>query len=81
MAQQIAASIYGANGNDWNTPMGKSMGFPSQGVLVRNLDQPTAYSGVTCNSQIQLLPYGPSPIEPVYYTPLTVAQILTLANA
>lgn len=81
MAQIFAASIYGANENDWNTPLGVSMGFSPTSVVVRTLKQPKAYSGVTCNSQIQLLPTAPSPIQPVYYTPLTVAQIIIAANA
>jgi len=81
MALQVAASIYGANQNDWNAPMGRSMAFPSQGILIQALPQPKAYSGVTCNTQIQLLPYGPSPIQPVFYSPLTVAALVTLANA
>ena len=81
MAQLFAASIYGANGDDWNKSFGVSMAFNPTTVVVRSLNQPTAYSGVTCNSQIQLLPTAPSPIQPVYYTPLTVAQIITAANA
>lgn len=72
-----AVSIYGANGNDWNTPMGTSMAFNGASVVVRELKPATAYSGVTCNSQIQLLPTGPSTIQPVYYSPKTVAELVT----
>lgn len=82
MAQIFAASIYGANRNDFNTPQGTQMGFSTQNVIIRQIDGgATAYSGVTCVSQIQLLPTAPSPIQPVYYSPLTVAALIVLANA
>ena len=81
MALQLTASIYGANQNDWNKPMGVTMGFPTQGIVIRALDQPTAYSGVTCLSQIQLLPYGPSTIQPIYFTPVASATLITNSNA
>jgi hypothetical protein len=88
MAQIFAASIYGANKNDWNRPQGVQMGFSTQNVIIREIDGGTpanagivVYSGVNCVSQIQLLPTAPSPIQPVYYSPLTVAALITLANA
>lgn len=81
MALQLIASIYGANGNDWGAEKGITMGFPTQNIVIRTLDQPTAYSGVTCLSQIQLLPTAPSTIQPVYYTPTAAATLITAANA
>ncbi len=81
MALQLTASIYGANQQDWNKPLGVTMGFPTQGIVIRQLDTPTAYSGVTCLSAIQLLPYGPSPIQPIYYSPTAIATLITAANA
>jgi hypothetical protein len=81
MAQILTASIYGANGNDWNTPQGVTMGFPVQQSVIRTLNQPTSFSGVTCLSQIQLLPTAPSPIQPVYYSPTAAATLITAANA
>jgi hypothetical protein len=81
MALQLAASIYGANQQDWNAPLGRSMAFPTQGIVLRNLDQPTTYSGVTCLTAIQLLPTAPSPIQPIYYTPTAIATLVTAANA
>ena len=77
----FAVSIYGANGNDWKTPNGRTLLFNATNVVVRPVDPATTYSGVTCNAQIQLLPTAPSPIQPVYYTDRTVAQVQTLANA
>ena len=81
MAQVFSASIYGANGNDWNKPQGVTMGFASQSVVIRQLDTPTTYSGVSCLTQIQLLPTAPSPIQPVYYCPTAIATVITAANA
>lgn len=77
MAAQIAASIYGANSNDWNNSNGVSMGFPSQGIVLRALPAGTVYSGVTCLTSIQLLPTGPSPIQPLYYCPTAIATLIT----
>lgn len=81
------ASIYGCNQNDWKNVRGVLMGFPSQTVLVRPLESgdPTEMAGVTMNSKIQLLSPGLT-VEgtlgnPQYYTPNTVAQVATLANA
>jgi hypothetical protein len=79
MAQAIfAVSIYGANGNDWNNSNGVTMGFSPTQVVLRALPAGTTYSGVTCLSQIQLLPTAPSPIQPVYYSAKTVAEIIAL---
>lgn len=79
MAQAMfAVSIYGANQNDWNNNNGVTMGFSPTQVVLRTLPAGTTYSGVTCNAQIQLLPTAPSPIQPVYYTDKTVAQIIAL---
>ncbi len=81
MALQVTASIYGANGNGWNNPMGDTMGFPTQGIVIRALSPAENYSGVLCNTQIQLLPTGPSPIQPVYYSPIATATLITNSNA
>lgn len=81
MALQLIASIYGANDNDWNKPKGLIMGFPTQNIVIRTLSQPTSYSGVVCKTAIQLLPTGPSPIQPVYYTPTAADTLITAANA
>lgn len=79
MAQAMfAVSIYGANQNDWNNLDGVTMGFSPNTVVLRTLPAGTKYSGVTCNAAIQLLPTAPSPIQPVYYTDKTVAQIIAL---
>lgn len=72
-----AVSIYGANGNDWNTPMGTSMAFNGATCVVRELIPNTTYSGVTCKSIVQLLPTAPSTIQPQYYSPKTVAELVS----
>jgi len=81
MALQLAASIYGANKNDWNAPQGRSMAFPTQGIVMRIISPAVSYSGVACNTEIQLLPTGPSPIQPVYYSAETISTLVTAANA
>jgi hypothetical protein len=79
MAQAMfAVSIYGANQNDWNNSNGVTMGFSPTQVVLRNLPDQPSYSGVTCKTAIQLLPTAPSPIQPVYYTAKTVAEIIAL---
>lgn len=79
MAQAMfAVSIYGANQNDWNNSNGVTMGFSPTQVVLRNLADQPSYSGVTCKTAIQLLPTAPSPIQPVYYTAKTVAEIIAL---
>lgn len=80
MAQQMAASIYGANSNDWGNAQGVSMAFPTQGIVLRTISPAVSYSGVSCATQIQLLPTAPSPIQPVYYTPTAIATLVTEAN-
>ena len=80
MANQLTASIYGANGNDWGNAQGTIMGFPTQSIVIRALVPAETYSGVTCNSAIQLLPTAPSPIQPVYYTPTAASSLISTAN-
>lgn len=81
MAQQLSASIYGADGYDWNTPMGVIRGFPTQGISIETLTQPTQYSGVTCNAIINLLPSGLQTNATQFYTPTAAATLITNSNA
>lgn len=80
MALQLAASIYGADGYDWNKPQGVSRAFPTQGITIEALTTPTAYSGVTCNSIINLLPTGLQVNPTKFYTPTAVSALVTAAN-
>ena len=73
MARIFSTIVYGANQNDWGS--GVVMGFPSSQVVLRTIP-PTTYSGVTCVTQIQLLPTAPSPIQPVYYTNTAIATLV-----
>lgn len=81
MANSLIVSIYGANMNDWNKPSGVTFGFPTQDIVIRALSPAVTYSGVSCNSIIQLMPYGPSPNQPQYYTATATATLITAANA
>jgi uncharacterized protein (TIGR02145 family) len=80
MANIISATIFGANGNDWNQPSGVEMGFPTKNVVFKGIP-PTNYSGNICNSQIQLLPTAPSTIQPVYYTNEFVDDLINASNS
>ena len=80
MAQIFAASIYGCNGNSWVGIQGKAMAFPATGVVLRQLAPVVNYGGVDCTTEIQLLPTGPSPIQPVYYTPTAIGTLVTAIN-
>ena len=80
MANIISATIFGANGNDWNQPSGVEMGFPTKNVVFKGI-KPTQYSGIICNSQIQVLPTAPSPIQQIYYTDEIVSDLITAARA
>lgn len=85
MAQQLQASIYGMdngyNSYDWNKPMGVLRGFPTQGITMEQLSQPTTYSGVVCNSIITVLASGLNVHGEKYYTPTAIATLITSANA
>lgn len=81
MALQLSASIYGQDGYDWNKPMGVTRGFPTQGITIEPLTTPTAYSGVTCNSIISLLPTGLNTDPEKFYCPTAAATLITAANA
>ena len=78
MAAIFVVTVYGAKTNDFKA--GVSMGFPPSQCVFQTI-APTKFAGVTCNSQITLLPTAPSPIQPVYYVSQTVAALQTLANA
>lgn len=81
MAQLIAASVYGIDGNALSSSHGRPMAFPSLGITVDTAAPGTVYAGVTCLSVIQVLPTGLNQPPVKYYTAKTVAEIVTLANA
>lgn len=80
MAQIIAVTVYGQNQNDLNKPSGVAMGFPVQNIVLSTIPA-TTYSGVSCVTQITLLPTAPSPIQQVYYTNTAIGTLITAANA
>lgn len=81
MAQQLIASIYGSNQNDWNRTMGVTRGFPTQAITIEALSPSIAYSGVDCNSIITLLPTGLDTNGNKFYSPTDPATLITAANA
>lgn len=81
MALSLSASVYGCNNNDLNKPSGLLMGFPTSRIVIRALSPAVSYSGVSCNTIIQLLPGGDRVDQPEYYTPTATATVITAANA
>lgn len=81
MAIQLSASIYGADGYDWNRPMGVTRGFPTQGITIEAISPSVPYSGVECNTLITVLPTGLKTNGHKFYTPTETATVITAANA
>lgn len=81
MALLFQAAIYQTNSNATGGANGQYMAFPSSNVIVKPVIPSFTASGVAVNSQIQLLPSGLVVNPPTYYSSLTVAAIVTLANA
>ena len=81
MAQQVTASVYGLNQQDWNKPLGVTKTFPTQGLSLQHLSPAVSYSGVSCVTIIQLLPTGLNQTTQNFYSPTALATIATAANA
>ncbi len=77
MANQLSASIYGINGQSVGTDRGVTMGFPSQGVVIRPAPSGTVFNGVTMVTVIQLLPTATKVTQDQYYTPTATATVIT----
>ena len=91
MAQVVSVRVYGfgdvtGEGRPLSSVSGVTMGFPVQGIRVEpvvgiNGSDAVTFKGVTMNSVIQLLPAGLNQKEKRYYSPTTVADVITAANA
>lgn len=81
MAQILSASIYGLNDFDLGTAFGSTMGFPTQGILIRPAKAGTTRNGITMLTIIQMLPAGTKVAQDQYYTNLATATAITNANA
>ena len=87
MANIFITTIYGVNSNASGTAQGRTMGFPSQHVLIRPAIVDSTFTGtfngVTVNSVIQLLPSGGAAVnnQPQFYSAETVSALQTKANA
>lgn len=81
MAQQLSASIYGYNGNSMGTATGVTMGFPTQGIVIRPAPAGTVFNGVTMVTIIQLQPTATKVGADQYFTNLATATAITNANA
>lgn len=81
MAQQLSASIYGLNGNSFGSALGNTMGFPTQGILIRPAPIGTVIQSITMATIIQLLPSGTRVAQDQYFTNLATATAITNSNA
>ena len=81
MAQILAASIYGLNGASMGTAFGTTLGFPTQGIMIRPAPVSTTFNGVTVLSIIQLLPAGTKVAQDQYFSVTAPATLITNSNA
>ena len=81
MAQQLSASVYGMNGNDFNRVAGLTKSFPTQGISIQALSPAVSYSGVACNTIISVLPTGLNQPVQNYYVATATPTVITAANA
>lgn len=80
MAQIVSVNVYGVNGFTFNTGVNATMGFPTQGILIR--PSPTlTLLGVPMLTVIQLLPTGTKVGEDQFFSPTATATVITAANA
>lgn len=79
MANTITASIYSYQANpDFTDGYGVQMGFPVEGVVIRDLPTPVVYQGINCNATIEVI--SDSDPFPTYFAAETAAQLIADAN-
>lgn len=85
MAQVFTASIYGIEGPGGQTQIRSKMGvlnaFSSANVHLYEERTTQGVGNTVCNSVIVVPPQGLNQIPTKYYTPTTVATLVTAANA
>jgi len=80
MANTITASIYSYQANpDFTDGYGVQMGFPVEGIVIRDLPTPVVYQGVNCNSTIEVI--SDNDPFPTYFAAETAAQLIADANS
>ena len=80
MANTITASIYSYQANpDFTDGYGVQMGFPVEGVVIRDLPTPVVYQGINCNATIEVI--SDSDPFPTYFAAETAAQLIADANS
>jgi len=85
MAQVFTASIYGIEGPGGQTQiastMGVTNGFSSANVHIYPVSSRQGVANVLCNSVIVVPSQGLNQVSTKYYTPASVATLVTAANA
>lgn len=79
MAQVVSVNVYGLNTNAFSA--NQTMGFPTQGIIVRPAPAGQVMMGVTMATVIQLLPAGTKVGQDQYSSPTALATIITACNA
>lgn len=80
MAQILGLSIYGINTQSTGTAQGTTMGFPTQGIVIRPAPAATVFHGITMATVIQLLPTATKVGADQYFTNLATATAITNSN-
>jgi len=78
MAQVVSVLVYGVNDTDLNYP---TMGFPTQGIIVRPAPTNKTLKGVAMATVIQILPAGTKVGQDQYFSPTATATVITACNA
>ena len=81
MAQIVSVSVYGLNGSSTGTAQGVTMGFPTQGILIRPAPASTTFNGVTMATMIQMLPSGTRVAQDQWFSPTALETVITSSNA
>jgi hypothetical protein len=77
---RITGSFYRVNTNDEKFPgaiTGRTRNFPNVGTIMYDLPPDVKACGITMNAVVEVLPTGLRQNSVQYYTPATVAQLLS----
>lgn len=79
MAQVVSVNVYGTNGAALGANI--TMGFPTQGIIVRPAPANSTMMGVAQLTIIQLLPAGTKVGQDQFSSPTALATIISSCNA
>lgn len=79
MAQIVSVNVYGVNTSPFSA--NATMGFPTQGIIVRPAPANQTMLGVPMLTVIQLLPSGTKVGQDSYSSPTALDTVITACNA